>query len=567
MICLKNKVTRFLVTSLVTLMLLCLVIFSIMVIHMDKKNFETLSEIGTQYMSGMSERVRMHFETTCLDRLTQVEVMVNTISEEDFTDMVGLKEELEYIASARGFDHLAFFSNEGIFEMVYGDMIKVVDPEPFLDSLRKGEKKIAVGEGADGAGLVLLGIPCTYPMENREDCIALVASIPVSFVSDMLSLDKEDALTYAHIIRRDGSYVIRGGKTYSDSYFEHIRNDCGAHAKGYIDRLSDAMAVREDFGMIMESSDGRRNMYCNALPFSEWFLITIMPYGMLDETINNLSNQWLGMAILSCAVIIVALILIFIKYFQMTKQQMQALNKAREEAIEANKAKSEFLSNMSHDIRTPMNAIVGMTAIATANIDNQQQVQNCLKKISLSSKHLLGLINDVLDMSKIESGKMTLNMDQISLKEVMESIVSIVQPQIRAKKQSFDVLIHDIIEENVYCDSVRLNQVLLNFLSNAIKFTPDGGTIHVVLHEEESPKGDEFVRTHIHVRDDGIGMTPEFQEKIFESFTREDSMRVRKTEGTGLGMAITKYIVDAMEGTIEIHSEIGKGTEFHVVLD
>ena len=299
MICLKNKVTRFLVTSLVTLMLLCLVIFSIMVIHMDKKNFETLSEIGTQYMSGMSERVRMHFETTCLDRLTQVEVMVNTISEENFTDMVGLKEELEYIASARGFDHLAFFSNEGIFEMVYGDMIKVVDPEPFLDSLRKGEKKIAVGEGADGAGLVLLGIPCTYPMENREDCIALVASIPVSFVSDMLSLDKEDALTYAHIIRRDGSYVIRGGKTYFDSYFEHIRNDCGAHAKGYIDRLSDAMAVREDFGMIMESSDGRRNMYCNALPFSEWFLITIMPYGMLDETINNLSNQWLGMAILS----------------------------------------------------------------------------------------------------------------------------------------------------------------------------------------------------------------------------------------------------------------------------
>ena len=567
MICLKNKVTRFLVTSLVTLMLLCLVIFSIMVIHMDKKNFETLSEIGTQYMSGMSERVRMHFETTCLDRLTQVEVMVNTISEEDFTDMVGLKEELEYIASAREFDHLAFFSNEGIFEMVYGDMIKVVDPEPFLDSLRKGEKKIAVGEGADGAGLVLLGIPCTYPMENREDCIALVASIPVSFVSDMLSLDKEDALTYAHIIRRDGSYVIRGGKTYFDSYFEHIRNDCGAHAKGYIDRLSDAMAVREDFGMIMESSDGRRNMYCNALPFSEWFLITIMPYGMLDETINNLSNQWLGMAILSCAVIIVALILIFIKYFQMTKQQMQALNKAREEAIEANKAKSEFLSNMSHDIRTPMNAIVGMTAIATANIDNQQQVQNCLKKISLSSKHLLGLINDVLDMSKIESGKMTLNMDRISLKEVMESIVSIVQPQIRAKKQSFDVLIHDIIEENVYCDSVRLNQVLLNFLSNAIKFTPDGGTIHVALHEEESPKGDEFVRTHIHVRDDGIGMTPEFQEKIFESFTREDSMRVRKTEGTGLGMAITKYIVDAMEGTIEIHSEIGKGTEFHVVLD
>ena len=563
----KNKVSRFLIISLVLLTLLCLLIFSVMVIHMDRKNFETLSEIGTQYMSGMSERVRMHFETTCLDRLTQVEVMVNTVSQEEYTDVAGLKAELEYVASARGFDHLAFYSKDGVFEMVYGSMIKVVDPEPFLESIQRGDKKIAVGEADNGEGLVLLGIPCEYPMANGESCIALVASIPVSYVSEMLSLEEENALTYAYIIRRDGSYVISGSQTNFDSYFEHIRNVCGEYAEGYIQKLAEAMAGRKDFAMIMESDDGRKNMYCNALPYSEWFLITIMPYGMLDETVNNLSNQWLTMAILSCAVILAALVLIFIKYFQMTKQQIQALNKAREEAIDANKAKSEFLSNMSHDIRTPMNAIVGMTAIATANIDNQQQVQNCLRKISLSSKHLLGLINDVLDMSKIESGKMTLNMDQISLKEVMESIVSIVQPQVRMKKQSFDVLIHDIIEENVYCDSVRLNQVLLNFLSNAIKFTPDGGTIHVALHEEESPKGENFVRTHIHVRDDGIGMTPEFQEKIFESFTREDSMRVRKTEGTGLGMAITKYIVDAMGGTINIQSELGKGTEFHVVLD
>ena len=233
----------------------------------------------------------------------------------------------------------------------------------------------------------------------------------------------------------------------------------------------------------------------------------------------------------------------------------------------ANKAKSEFLSNMSHDIRTPMNAIVGMTAIAIANMDNMQQVQNCLRKIALSSKHLLGLINDVLDMSKIESGKMTLNMDQVSLREVMDSIVSIVQPQVKAKNQKFDVSIHDIESENVLCDSVRLNQIMLNLLSNAIKFTSDGGSIRVAMYEEESPKGEEFVRIHLHVEDNGIGMTPEFREKIFESFTREDSARVRKTEGTGLGMTITKYIIDAMGGTIQVKSELGEGTEFHVTLD
>ena len=171
------------------------------------------------------------------------------------------------------------------------------------------------------------------------------------------------------------------------------------------------------------------------------------------------------------AVVLLALLLVFWQYFRLLREQMAELEKARKEAVHANKAKSEFLSNMSHDIRTPMNAIVGMTAIATANIDDKQQVQNCLKKITLSSRHLLGLINDVLDMSKIESGKLTLNMDQVSLREVMDSIVSIAQPQVRSKRQHFDVFIHDISTENVCCDSVRLNQVLLNILGNALKFT------------------------------------------------------------------------------------------------
>ena len=250
------------------------------------------------------------------------------------------------------------------------------------------------------------------------------------------------------------------------------------------------------------------------------------------------------------------------------EEAREAAELARKEAEHANRAKSEFLSNMSHDIRTPMNAIVGMTAIAIANLKDPQQVHNCLKKITLSSKHLLGLINDVLDMSKIESGKMTLNMDQVSLREVTDGIVAICQPQVKAKRQQFDVFIHDISTENVLCDSVRLNQVLINLLSNAIKFTPEGGEIHMALYEEPSPKGDNFVRIHIEVKDTGIGMSRDFQKHIFDSFAREDSARVYRTEGTGLGMAITKYIVvDAMGGTIEMDSEQGKGTRFCVTLD
>jgi two-component system sensor histidine kinase/response regulator len=223
------------------------------------------------------------------------------------------------------------------------------------------------------------------------------------------------------------------------------------------------------------------------------------------------------------------------------------LEKARQIALEASTAKSKFLANMSHDIRTPMNAIVGMTAIATAHIDDQKQVQNCLRKITLSSKHLLGLINDVLDMSKIESGKLTLT-DQISLKEVVEGIVNIMQPQIKAKRQTFNIHVENILTENVWCDGVRLNQVLLNLLSNSTKYTPEGGSIQLSLSEEKSPKGENYIRIHIKVKDNGIGMSPDFLKRIYEPYSRADGVRVSKTQGTGLGMAITKYIVEAMEG-------------------
>ncbi len=310
-------------------------------------------------------------------------------------------------------------------------------------------------------------------------------------------------------------------------------------------------------------------MYCTTLPYSEWHLVTILPFGILSETVNGLNQNRTLATLAVFGIILVVLLHIFYRYYKMTCQQLDDLEAARQEALQANKAKSEFLSNMSHDIRTPMNAIVGMTAIATAHIDDKEQVQNSLKKISLSSRHLLGLINDVLDMSKIESGKMTLTVERISLREVVESIVGIVQTQVKGKGQHFNVHIDNIVAEDVYCDSVRLNQVLMNLLSNAVKYTPEGGSIQLSLYQEDAPssKGEMFVRTHVVVRDNGIGMTEEFMEHIFDSYSRADSKRVQKTEGAGLGMSITKYIVDAMGGTITVDSELDMGTEFHVVLD
>ncbi len=566
----KNKTIRFLQASLILVSILCVAIFTFLALYMNRKSAGTISEVGNIYMSGMNERIILHFKTTIEMRLSHVEDMEQMISSGNYEDSKELQESLIYSAQARGFAYLAFFSQDGDFQMLYGEPLQVIDPPPFLRSLNNGEKKVAVGVDAQGNNVVLMGVSAVCTMEGGKECTAIVAGLPVEYISNMLSLDQEDALVYSHIIRRDGSFVIKSAGAFRDNYFERIQalmqeNRNGAET--YIQEMMDAMNADEDYSAVVHLDQERRHLYCTKLPYSEWFLVTVMPFGALDKAVNRLGLEWEVMGLGGCIIILAALVAVFIGYYRLTRQQIRQLEEARQEALMANKAKSEFLSNMSHDIRTPMNAIVGMTAIAIANMDNMQQVQNCLRKIALSSKHLLGLINDVLDMSKIESGKMTLNMDQVSLREVMDSIVSIVQPQVKAKNQKFDVSIHDIESENVLCDSVRLNQIMLNLLSNAIKFTSDGGSIRVAMYEEESPKGEEFVRIHFHVEDNGIGMTPEFREKIFESFTREDSARVRKTEGTGLGMTITKYIIDAMGGTIQVKSELGEGTEFHVILD
>ena len=247
------------------------------------------------------------------------------------------------------------------------------------------------------------------------------------------------------------------------------------------------------------------------------------------------------------------------------KKMNQALYEAVRAAETANRAKSTFLSNMSHDIRTPMNAVIGFTTLAVSNIDNKEKVRDYLGKILSSSNHLLSLINDVLDMSRIESGKIHLEETEVSLSDMLHDLKTIISGHIYAKQLELYMDAMDITDEDVYCDKTRLNQVLLNLLSNAIKFTPAGGTVSVRLKQFPGAKKGSGLY-EIRVKDSGIGMSQEFVQKIFSPFERERTSTVSRTQGTGLGMAITKNIVDMMGGTIEVRTEQGKGTEFIVRL-
>ncbi|NBI69149.1 response regulator [Pseudoflavonifractor sp. 60] len=569
--------------SIAAVICLTLFVFSLLGLSINRMSERTIEQIGAAYMSGMNQQVSLHFETIIDLRLTMAESIAH-IAQGEGSAGYGSKEEIEYGAKARNFFCAALYSPEGEIEMIFGDPVEFNHPEPFLESLKNGERKAASAVDSGGNGVILFGVPCEYPMSDGSASLAMVVGLSSKYMGEVLFLESDSSPMYSFVIRKDGSYVVRdqGGK--NESYFDQlykIFDGQSEAAYSYIQQLMAAMNAGEEYSVILESGESRQHLYCTSLPYCEWYLVTILPFEGLDRAISGMSSHWLVIVYASSLAVIAMLLCIFFQYLGVFRKQVselkcvntemdaarKAAEKARKEAEHANAAKQEFLSSMSHDIRTPMNAIIGMTSLAAANTHDPDQVKEYLRKIALSSKHLLGLINDVLDISKIESGKMTLNVGPMSLRESMDSIVNIIQPQVKAKKQRFNAAAYEILSETVCCDGVRLNQVLINLLGNAVKFTPEGGAVQVSVYQEALPEDAACVRTHFLVSDTGIGMSKEYQKQIFESFSREDDTRVQKTEGSGLGMTITKCIVDTMGGSISVRSEQGRGSEFHVVLD
>lgn len=564
-----QKTKKFLWISFLSVIIFCIVIFAWVYKYLGDKSEETVTEIGKIYMSEMNRQLEQKFSTIIELRISQVEGILMRTPPVSVAYGEEMLEEMQLNASVRNATYMGLYRRNGDNEKIYGVSVELEDKEEFQNFL-DGEIQVTSCFDEKGEHVVILGAEAAYPMGDGGTSELLVVGFLMDNLEEALVKQTENSLVHTYILQDEGNFVVRReyeGRTNLFDYLEgHILELNGKTPQQQIQEMKEAQDSSAEYSAVILTPDGRKQMYCSPLPDSDWYLVSAMPYNVLDHAINSQSTQRIGLILGACGAVLLAILVIFVGYLRLNRQQMAALEQAKEEAVHANKAKSEFLSNMSHDIRTPMNGIVGMTAIAMSNIHDAIRVEDCLKKVALSSKHLLGLVNDVLDMSKIEDGKLTLNMDYLSLSEAMDCIVNIVQQQIRDKQQHFDIFVYKIEAEDVYCDSIRLNQVLINLLSNAIKFTPEGGTINVSLSQEPSPVGEHYVRCHFNVKDNGIGMSPEFVEKVFDSFSRDES-QVRKIEGTGLGMAITKCIVEAMNGTIEVQSEKGKGTEFHIVLD
>ena len=359
------------------------------------------------------------------------------------------------------------------------------------------------------------------------------------------------------IIDTEGSYVIRGRSFKNASFFEFYKsyNQPGITAQQQL--FADILSETGSFPML--DSKGTECIVAHTPIHSTkgWVLLSSAPVSDL----NAVTQDWILIGVITFGLLL--LLVTDFLYMNSFNKRLQVMAR---EAEAANKAKTDFLSTMSHDIRTPMNAIIGLTTIAEKKLDDREAVEENLRKIALAGSHLLTLINDILDISKVESGKLTLSPLTFSIVETVQNLMNLSQPMVREKNIDFNIRINRMEKEYLYADQLRLNQICINILSNAIKYTEPGGRIVVDLREEESEK-EGCIRLIYRVADTGIGMSPEFLEKMYQPFSRQTDSRVNSIQGTGLGLAITRQMVELMNGTIECRSEVGKGTTFTITLD
>ena len=435
---------------------------------------------------------------------------------------------------------------------ILGDMAWIADVGEAINVTRaytnpvNGEQSLAfvnrIQVAADGA---------------RRDAL-LLRIVPISDLAQKWVFP-QDEFESAELcmIDAEGSYIIKGRSFKNSNFYEFYKsyNTAGPAALAALT----ADVERETGSFTMSDSRGQACVVVHT-PIATargWVLLGFVPAERLRTDIED----WLLIGVVGAGLLILFLFdLFYMQYFNKRLKQMAA------EAESANRAKTDFLSTMSHDIRTPMNAIIGLTTIAERNLDDRESVSDNLHKISLASNHLLTLINDILDISKVESGKLNLSPLTFSIVETVENLVNISQPMIKEKNIDFSFRINRMEKEYLYADQLRLNQIYINILSNAIKYTQPGGKVSVDMREEESAKPGCVRLTYV-VADTGMGMSPEFMAKMYQPFSRQTDSRVNSIQGTGLGLAITKQMVDLMAGTIDCQSALGEGTTFTIALD
>lgn len=534
-----------------------------------KVSARTVTNISRVYLQEMTTQISSHFQTNLNSQFSQIYTISNAISENDLKDEESLKHFLAQAQKDNDFTHIALINSKGIAYSPDGT-VPALSKISNLDKLLDGsEKLISVNESIWESNTILLGTAMPPVSFQDSRLIAVIVGIHTSDIGVKLGLDSEKVTnSYTNIVTRNGDFVMKSG--FSEEILQGtnlftIYEQQAGFDEGY-DYESFRAAIAAGKSGLTLMTVGGQHVYLYYVPIqgTDWYMITSMAYETVNDQIVYLSQFMVALSVGIFIILFSTVSAFFLLLSHREKRNRELLLMEKERAESANRAKSNFLSQMSHEIRTPLNGIMGMVELGKNHLAEPERMRNCLDKITLSSTHLLSLINDILDMSKIESGKIELHPEQFDLGRLLRALTTVFHVQAISKQIDFQVFLHGEVEEYLVGDALRLNQILTNLLSNAVKFTPAQG--HVSLNVEELRRDEYWIWVRFSVRDTGRGIAPENIDSAFEAFTQENSGIVRQYGGTGLGLPITKNFAELMGGSISVSSEVGAGSTFTVDL-
>ena len=592
----RKKITRL-------LLILIMILLSLVCIkYLISKSKEYISENGKSSMGAVVEQIQQTYDLQVSGYYSQLQLVEEfLLRERELSLETDTNKSFFEAWEKESESTLIFLRENGQAISAGGTKMRIDMPSKFLLDLKNGYnigKLVRLDYDQKKKDGYLVAIPCQEYTINGETYTAIGTVYDHSKLDSMLKLKGYDGKAYLFMLDDDGNitYTNLSGDKYQRNYslLKHLKGEQGI-TEEEADLLKKKFDNRESGVVLLGKQNPYYLGYC-PIESNNTILVCIVAKGVIDNVLRDYQKTVLCTTTLMAGFILLLFAGLFYSISRLsladqkaeyekrknelhlqTMKEMEVVNqklkKAKNVATEAlqtaenaNKAKTDFLSNMSHDIRTPMNAIIGITSLIRHDAGNKAKVIEYAEKIDISSQHLLGIINDVLDMSKIEAGKTVFKYSDFSILDLVQELDTIFHTQIYEKQQTLTIIKENIQHEWVNGDQVHLMQIFSNLLSNAVKYTQEGGEIQFFVEECET-KSSVYAKYRFLVSDNGMGMSADFKDTIFDAFTRAESSLTNKIQGTGLGMAITKNLVEAMGGTIDVESELGQGSCFEVLLD